>query len=249
MEYDLETFLLSSPLLFSITITYLGGVYDCAIILFSVISIIFIGEKSLKRINSILSDLFPNNIMVSKLKLNNIQIHTNVKQFIEEHNQFCQTLLEFNRFWSKIYISFMLLIFPINLMLLHQLILEQVDLSYRIILAFTSIVLTLDFYLIQYCLANISTKIHKMTKILARLQWRLNRWPFRLNNKIKLMTYFERLSSDRKIGITIGPTVVLTVQVFNQVLILKNKIFLIIFFIDYHFIGYRSILSLFYSHS
>jgi hypothetical protein len=78
--------------------------------------------------------------------------------------------------------------------------------------------------------ASLSSKIHKTGKRLSRLQWKINGWPFRARTKIKILTTFERLSSDTKIGPSIGSLVVMTFPLFYRVidfvflLLLKNKL-------------------------
>ena len=147
-----------------------------------------------------------------------IHIHRNIKQFIEEHNDFCHIFVTYIKFWSKLYFAFFFTLIPINLVLLHQILFEDIEWKIRVFLAFAAVVLTLEVYIILYFFAYISYEIHKTTKLLARLQWRLKGWPFRLRNKLKLMKYFEKLSSKRKIGFTIGSILVLTFPVFHQVI-------------------------------
>ena len=135
-----------------------------------------------------------------------------------EHNTFCTTLHLYNKFWSKLYLAFVLMLLPTNLMWMQQFFFEQLEPVARIFIGFTISVWLLQIFFIQLAFARMSQQSHKTVKMLSKIQWRLNGWPFRLNNKIKLMTYFERLSSNRKIGVTIGPTIVLTLPVFAQVL-------------------------------
>ena len=178
--------------------------------------------------------------------INNMRVNKSIKLFIVEHIEFCKTLDEITRFWSKLYFAFILTQIPVNLVSFHQFFFESLNYNYMLFIGFSSFVQILDLFLIQYCFAYTSNQIHKTTKLLARLQWRLKGSPFQLRNKIKLMTYFERLNSNQKIGITLGPTIALTFPVFAQVFRYQESILkLIIAFI----IDCRQIYSLFYSHS
>ena len=208
--------------------------------------ICFVAIIFLKSINRRISNLFDKNVVFFQRSLN-IHIHKNIKQFIEEHNDFCQLFIVYNRFWSQIYFASFFTMMPINLVLLHQILFEDIEWKIRVFLGFVVLLLTLEICIIQYIFAYISYEIHKTTKLLARLQWRLKGWPFRLTFKLKLLTYFERLSCKRKIGFTIGPTFVLTFQVFSQV----NKIFysMIKYLKLFSLTDCRQIYSLFYSHS
>jgi hypothetical protein len=67
-------------------------------------------------------------------------------------------------------------------------------------------------------IASLSSKIHKGAKRLSRFQWKINGWPFRTRTKIKILITFERLSSDRKIGFTIGSLAVMTFPLFYRVI-------------------------------
>ena len=71
---------------------------------------------------------------------------------------------------------------------------------------------------LQYIFARLSFKIHSPCKSLARIQWRLNEWSIRLSTKLKVMTYFERLSGPKKIGITAGSIHVLTLPLYFMVI-------------------------------
>ena len=189
---------------------------DSCIGITSIVLICFVAIVCLKGINRRIFHLLDKNVVSFQRSLI-IHIHRNVKQFIEEHNDFCQTFVVYNRFWCKLIFAFFFTLIPINLVLLHQILFEDIEWEIRLFLSFEAILLTLEVYIIQYIFAFISYEIHKTTKLLARLQWRLKGWPFRLRIKLKLMTYFERLNSNRKMGFTIGPTVALTYPVFHQV--------------------------------
>ena len=91
--------------------------------------------------------------------------------------------------------------------------------------------------ILLYTLAHFSRLTHRTAVPLSGLQWRLKGLPFGLRHKIKVMSYFERLSSNRKFGVTIGPTITLTIPVFSHVYNLS--IFNIFYdefllYLDYH---------------
>ena len=79
------------------------------------------------------------------------------------------------------------------------------------------LILALVFFGITFVWAQMSKNIHRMTVTLSQLQWQFNGWPFRVKMKIKLMTYFERLSAKKKIGFTISSTITLTHHIFAMV--------------------------------
>ena len=217
--FDLEGFLVSLIFQILIRISFHTFLYDSWVAVPSAAVIGFAGNLLIAKINSKICYVFDGNVLLFQKSLN-IHIHKSVKQFTEEHNQFCRTLSEYNRFWSRLYFAFLLTLIPINLIWLHQLLFEDLGYEIRLFIGFTSVVWILQIYVLQWCFAYLSKQIHKTTKKLSQLQWRLNGWPFRLHTKLKLMAYFERLSDPKRIGLTLGPTsVVLTVQLFSQVLI------------------------------
>jgi len=76
-----------------------------------------------------------------------------------------------------------------------------------------------------YILASIlfcifSSSIHKSVKLLSRIKWTINAWPFRMKIKI-----FWKISSNRKIGFTIGSLAVMTFPFFYKVSILRKWVF------------------------
>ena len=52
-------------------------------------------------------------------------IYMNTKIFIEEHNKYCQLLESYNKFWSKIYLILILNVIPMNLLLIHKFLFEN----------------------------------------------------------------------------------------------------------------------------
>ena len=202
-------------------LTFYMAMHDYCLYLSTIAIMGFVGKVLLKNINNKNKTFFKTKHNLFKKSIH-FDLHKDIKRFIEEHNDFCRLFHLYNKFWSRVYLTFFLTLIPLNLIWLHTFFFEQIDQKFRIFIGFTSFVLTLMIFILQYSFAYISNQIHKNTKILSKLQWRLNGWPFRLQNKLKLMTYFERLSNTRKIGLSLGPTVVLTFPVFAQVLIEFN---------------------------
>ncbi len=104
-----------------------------------------------------------------------------------------------------------------NLILLYQYLFEDLKFYIQIIVLFLITIQSLTIFVFQYYFASLSASIHKPLKVLSRLQWNLNGWPFRMRTKIKLLSWFERLSSDRKIGAAIGSIAVMTFPLFSEV--------------------------------
>ena len=215
--YDLVSFLISLPFQMVLKVICYIMVYHSVVTISSAGVLCIFLIDAINTINKKIDNLFDKSVLLFQRTLN-IHIHRNIKQFIEEHNELSHTIIVYNKFWRGPYFVFIVTGIPISLMLMHQLFFEPVQFRIRIVMALVSLSVNLQLYLFQLSFAYLSKQIHKTTKQLSQLQWRLNGWPFRLNNKIKLMTYFERLSSNRKIGFTIGPTIVLTYPIFHQVL-------------------------------
>jgi hypothetical protein len=173
-----------------------------------------------KKINKIINDLIDSNQMSGH------QISSAIKLFICEHNQICTQLLNYNRFWKKLYFSFIFTIIPMNLCLLHQFLFEKLIFYNKAVFGFSILIQLIFIFLVQFMVASLSSKIHKTGKRLSRLQWKINGWPFRARTKIKILNTFERLSSDRKIGFTIGSLAVMTFPLFYRVI---NFLFLLLF--------------------
>jgi hypothetical protein len=125
-----------------------------------------------------------------------------------------------------------------NLCLLHQFLFENLKFHHRVVFGFSILIQLLIIFFFQLLVASLSSKIHKAGKRLSRFQWKINGWPFRARTKIKILNTFERLSSDRKIGFTIGSLAVVTFPLFYRVinfvflLLLKKKIKILSYFID-----------------
>jgi hypothetical protein len=165
-----------------------------------------------EKVNRSINELILNNRLIGH------QISTTLKPFIYEHNRVCVQLSNYDKFWSKLYFYLVFTIIPINLCFLHQFLFEDIELHIKFLIGLTLIIQLSLIFIFQFIVASLSDKIHKSGKRLSRLQWGINGWPFRARIKIKLLTCFERLSSNRKIGFTIGSLTVMTYPLFYKVI-------------------------------
>ena len=188
--------------------------FDMVVLQIIVGIVFYIMIKFIKKINSIILNID----RPIRLFVKHQYIHRTTCKFIIMHNHFCHTMYKLNFLFSRLLLlACLLLSMPSNLINLQQILVENVELEWKLFQAITSMSVLLVSCMIQYWLAYLSKEAHRTTVHLSRLQWRINGQPFGLRHKIKLMSYFERLSSNRKIGITMGPTITLTMNIFAQV--------------------------------
>ena len=214
--YTIKLFIITVPVQLFYIITYISAVFNainaqyfCAIIFYH--GYLFITNINVKFLSGINEKQFFKKLIDFKLR-------KVINQFMCDHNTYCIYLTQFNRQLCKLCMAVLTLI-PLNLMIMHQIFFEDMELSWQLFLTFIMIIFQLVLFGNYYVFGYLSKQIHRMAVPLSQTQWRLRRPHIRLRNKIKLMTYFERLSNTR-IGITIGPTITLTLPVFAQV----NKI-------------------------
>ncbi len=167
--------------------------------------------------------------LVKNKKTNSIE---KIKSALIEHNGICEEISDMNKITNKLYFAVVFVMIPINLLLLHQYLFEDLKFYIKIIALFLIIVQSIAIFLFQFYFASISSSMYKPRQNLLKLQWKINGWPFRTRTKIKLLTCFERLSSDRKIGLSIGSLAVMTFPLFYRVnnfafssLVLELKLF------------------------
>ena len=183
--------------------------------------VMYVMMKFIKKTNSIIM-----NVGANKLFQNNITILNTIRKFIMLHNHYSTIMYKINFLCSRLLLACSILCMPPNLIVIHLLFFENSDLVTKFLFVWIAFNSSIIIILILYAMANLSKESHRTTVHLSRLQWRINGQPFGLRYKIKLMSYFERLSSNRKIGITIGPTVTLTMNLFSQVLFQYKNIFI-----------------------
>ena len=152
--------------------------------------------------------------------LDPIKVHRAVKAFTEEHNRYCTHINAVNQFWKFPYLIFVVTMLPINLIVLHQLLFEDISLQLRLFFGVCIFGSDILLFGVQYCFALYSIKIHSMYAKLSRLQWCINGYPFRARLKWKLIMCLERLTSNKhRIGFTMG-SIVFTMPLFAMVIIL-----------------------------
>ncbi len=167
--------------------------------------------------------------LLKKKKINSIE---SIKSALFEHNGICEEISDLNKISESLYFTFIFVMIPINLLLLHQYLFEDLKFYIKICALFFLVVQSIAIFLFQFYIASISSSMHKPRQNLLKLQWKINGWPFRTRTKIKLLTCFERLSSNRKIGFSIGSLAVMTFPLFYKVsnfvfssLVVKLKLF------------------------
>ena len=165
----------------------------------------------IRRINKTIE-----NLCIDPSSNSSTQITLDVKKFSEEHNRFCSQIFQYNNYWKELNLVFMVTAFPINLATMHQILFENLDLEMRSFYIICILVHSTLLFGLTLSYASFSQKIHKMCSNLSRLQWRISSNPFCLRTKFKLLMCFERLSSRKKIGITMGGTV-FTFPLFTKV--------------------------------
>ena len=212
----LDTFFISLPIHILHSIAYHLGVF-CFILIGQitlnvmyqtvVITLPAINKRFLNNNNNTLFD----NMSKTRQRIIN---------FITEHNTYCSALDDYNRFWNKLFFAFLVIMFPCCFVTQHVVLFTKIN-TVLYIFGIASTIIIMVFFCLAFGCAYMSKHIHRTAVPLSRLQWRLKGIRYRLF-KLKLMTYFERLSSNRRIGVTLGPTITLTIPIFSQVNIKCN---------------------------
>jgi hypothetical protein len=155
-------------------------------------------------------------LLIKISRFNNPSLkNSSIAKLVTDHNSFCSKVKRYNEFWQKPFLSFIIAMVPSNLFALHQLLFEERK-TY-VLMINTSIVLYECFFIffLSYYTSALSQQIHGSAKKLLLLQLRCT--GLTIKNKIKLMTCFERLSSKRKIGFSLGSLTVMTYPIFQLV--------------------------------
>jgi len=160
-----------------------------------------------------------NDSIMSLVNLNKHNPMETIKSALIQHNNLCLEIHNHNKITKRLYFYIIFNVMPTNLIVLHQYLFEDIKFYVQIVYLLIITMQLLAIFVFQYNFASLSTSIHKSSKILSRLQWKLNGCPFRMRTKIQLLIYFERLSSDRKIGFSIGSLAVMTFPLFSKVYI------------------------------
>ncbi len=138
-----------------------------------------------------------------------------IDKLVMDHNSFCSKVKLYNEFWKKPFLTFIIALIPSNLVVFHQLLFKETK-TY-VLMINTSIVLYGLFFIffLSFYTSSLSQQIHDSAKNLFLLQLRCN--GLIINNKLKLMICFERLTSKRKIGFSLGSLSVMTFPIFQLV--------------------------------
>ena len=212
--YTLKTFILSLWLQIINDIVIFIFYFNLTILSCASFTIIYCGIKYIKFINDHLNNIIhcQDNIFDRHLIL-----RKGIQMFIVYHNNYCLVYDKVFKSISNLLLVFFATILPFNLILSHQFLFEDISLESRFIIIMIIVIILYVTTICMYILAHMSRLTHRTAVPLSRFQWRLKGLPFGLRHKIKVMSYFERLSSNRKFGITIGPTIAVTIPVFSQV--------------------------------
>ena len=139
-------------------------------------------------------------------------------KYIRDHNKLANKVMKLNNFWKSYILTMVMTVSPISLILLDQVLFENGDTLTKIVYIFALFFCYLLLFILQYFLASFSAKMPKMCKKLSHFQWIFKRRFFSLGFKLKLLMYFERLSSkQKKIGFSVGSLAVVTFPLFSGV--------------------------------
>lgn len=194
--------LLSLPCQFITLITLLLMYLDALIMLAMILVLAFYEHI---RIN-----------LINRTFIRDKRISQSARLFIEQHNRFCTHIWKVDQAIRPTFLALIVTAMLINLLLMHQIIFEDLLLHIKMYYAFLIYGQDLILLALQYNFAILSAKIHENCLNLSRLQWSLNGYPFRLRIKLKILTCFERLSANKKIGISIA-SITLTMHLFSKV--------------------------------
>jgi hypothetical protein len=153
-------------------------------------------------------------IKISRFKNLSLK-NSSIAKLVMDHNSFCSKVKLYNEFWKKPFLSFIVALVPSNLVALHQLLFEETK---TYVLMINTLIVFYGFFFIfslSYYTSSLSQQIHDSAKKLLILQLRFT--GLTIKNKLKLMTCFERLSSKRKIGFSLGSLSVMTFPIFQLV--------------------------------
>ncbi|CAG2100672.1 unnamed protein product [Medioppia subpectinata] len=144
------------------------------------------------------------------------RVGPSVTAYAAQHRYLCQQLRRFNSYWCYVYLAFLIIVTPMNLILLHQVAFDNMLIVYRMIYCVAIMCQFVILFGVQYYFAVFSRKMHAMYGRLSRLQWCLGAAP---GVKWRLTVFAESLNQRwaPPIGLTIGPTVVITFDVLSKI--------------------------------
>lgn len=214
--YTPSTFIISLPFITFYFTAFLFTIANCYICEYFSSIFFYHGYLFIQKTNHCLIEKPSTSILFQKFI--NLKLNYQLRMFINQHNHYCTFVGQFNPLWSRLYLS-LLMVIPMSLLMTHQILFEDVDREWRTMLSFMCVILHSVFFFNSFICGYLSELIHRMSVPLSRRQWTLKSLTNGLRLKIKTMSYFERLAANRRIGLTIGPTIALTLPIFAKVIV------------------------------
>ena len=131
-------------------------------------------------------------------KADSRKVYKTIDKYISQHNRICVKVRNLSNFWRNFFLVLISTIYPLTLVILHQVLFEKIEILFKVLYVLSLLASFVVLFVMQYFLASLSAKMHKMCKTLSRLQWCLNGRQLPIGFKIKVMTYFERISHKKK---------------------------------------------------
>jgi hypothetical protein len=91
-------------------------------------------------------------------------------RIIREHNNICNDILKYDKFWKSFYFVLTYTIIPINLMLLQQLLLDDIVLTATLIYSFVGVVTLFSHIILNLISASVNKNASKSHKFLFKFQ-------------------------------------------------------------------------------
>ncbi len=108
-----------------------------------------------------------NNSISRNSKLSDIE---STARIIREHNNICNDILKYNKFWKSFYFTLTYTIIPINLMLLQQLLLDDIVFTAFLIYSLVAIIYLFSHIILNLISASVNKSASKSHKFLFKLQ-------------------------------------------------------------------------------
>jgi hypothetical protein len=108
-----------------------------------------------------------NNNISRNSKLSDIELTARI---IREHNNICNDILKYNKFWKSFYFTLTYTIIPINLMLLQQLLLDDIVFTEFLIYSLLVIIYLFSHIILNLISASVNKNASKSHKFLFKFQ-------------------------------------------------------------------------------
>jgi len=132
----------------------------------------------------------------------------NIMSLIREHNNVCQQLYKFNKFWQKYYISLLLTLMPLNLVLLVMILFSQLKFYMYIMYGCVAFNIWIFIFFISFCASLVSKTIYLSSNKLFWTQIHIKR---NLRLKFKVLMFSEKCDKKRIVfGFSVGSQFVMT---------------------------------------